>query len=120
MKNKNKIASYIGTTSRIGLIIYAFFITIFSLLSGAEGGLSGLVANAPNTIPWLLVLIILIATWKFDLVAGIIFILMGIVSLTFFDVVDSPIALFIVSFPISFFGVLLFINHFLKTSEENK
>lgn len=53
----------------------------FALLSGAEqygGGIIGILKNIPNTWPWFMLFILSYIAWKWELVGGIIMLIVGL------------------------------------------
>ena len=88
-------------TARIILLIVTTFWFVFALLSGAEqygGGLKGIIMNSPNAIPWVVLYLFNLLTWKFERIGGI-FIIISALFMTFaFDVLEGnwAVLLFIV------------------------
>ena len=96
--------------ARVLLTLIALFFFTFSLLSGAElygGGISGIVQNSPNALPWLLLLILAGATWKWEKASGIIVILFGLFTLIAFNAWNEPLVLFAISLPLIILGGIL-------------
>ena len=86
--NKLKLANLFRNIARYVLLILAILIFIFALLSGAEPdeGISGIIRNSPNALPWAILLIIVWIVWKRELLGGIIIILFGIAGAIFFSI----------------------------------
>lgn len=74
--------------SFLGLCALTVFWAIFALLSGAEeagGGLYGLIRNAPNAAPWIALIAVLVISYLFPVVGGVVFVTAGLLSLGFFE-----------------------------------
>ncbi len=92
------------------LTLIALFFFVFALLSGAEeygGGMSGIIHNSPNALPWLLLLILAGATWKWEKASGIIVVLFGFFTLIAFNAWHEPFVLFAISLPLLVLGGIL-------------
>ncbi len=80
----------------IGILLF-----VFALFLGAEeygGGLQGIIMNSPHAIPWVALLVIVFIAWKWELVGGILMIILGIFAYWFvsFRGNDFNVALFII------------------------
>jgi hypothetical protein len=105
-----RIIHILRHTARVFLILIALFFFVFALLSGAEeygSGMWGIVQNSPNALPWLLLLILAGATWKWEKASGIIIILFGLFTLIAFDAFEEPFVLFVISLPLIILGGVL-------------
>lgn len=81
------IARY--TSLSLGLLVF-----VFALISGSEeygGGIEGIIQNSPNALPWLLFLLVVIVAWKWEVVGGVVIVILG---LTFLYVFNFPAAHF--------------------------
>ncbi|MBU0471680.1 MAG: hypothetical protein KKF89_02760 [Nanoarchaeota archaeon] len=94
--NKN-IFNRIG---RILLIIIILFFTLFSLDAGSFLGW------IIHMIPSFLLIIILLISWKWNFVGGIILILVGLLTIFFFDTYKSIISLLIITIPMIICGTI--------------
>ncbi len=111
MKNNNT-AKILRTIARTLLLIVACFWFIFALLSDAEeygGGISGIVQNSPNALPWLLLFVIVYIAWKWELVGGILVGAFGIATLFAFDTYEQLITLLTISAPLIIISILLIV-----------
>ncbi|MBD3247719.1 hypothetical protein GF382_00320 [Candidatus Falkowbacteria bacterium] len=107
-----KIAKRLRSIARTVLFILALSALVFSLFSGIEeagGGISGLINNGPNALPWLILFIFVFVAWKWELLGGFLIVAMGVFSIFFFDTFnrDSWPILFIVSLPLLLSGGFL-------------
>ena len=87
-KSKEKLAKYLRNTARYTLLILSLLIFVFALLSGSEkygGGIGGIIKNSPNALPWLILLLLILIAWKWELVGGIIITGLGIAMVYFFN-----------------------------------
>lgn len=100
MKNTRKI---IHTT----LFVLTALIFLFSLFSGAEPRIQGLLINIPNTLPWLLLFLINIIAKYNEIIGGIILIALAIFLFDFFNIVSRNgwVTFFIILFPILILGI---------------
>lgn len=123
-KSKEKLAKYLRNTARYILLVLGILVFIFALLSGSEdygGGISGIIKNSPNALPWLILLIIIFIAWKWELVGGIIITLIGIVMLYFFNFRGPNFFLvtFILTLVIVILGSFFIISWYLTKSIVN-
>ena len=83
-----KVANIFRLIARYPLLIIGILVFFFALLSGSEGyggGIMGIIKNSPNAIPWAILLIIVLVAWKWELIGGIIIVLLGIAMFYFFN-----------------------------------
>jgi len=91
-KRGNVTAVILRNIARYTLLVFGVLIFIFALFSGAEeygNGIKGILKNSPNAIPWLILLVLVFVSWKWELVGGIIITLLGVVALGFFVIFSS-------------------------------
>jgi len=50
------------------------------------GGIKEILKNSPNALPWLILVILVIIAWKWELVGGILITLLGLFALGFFGI----------------------------------
>ena len=112
--NKSKLSIRIKNTSLVVLAIFGLLAFIFALLSGAEtdgSGISGIITNSPNTLPWAALLILAYIGWRWPLIGGICITLLGFGLLYFFGIFDDTpdiIPLIVGLIPVLFGGLLIF------------
>ena len=85
---KLKTANILRNIARYTLLILGILVFIFALLSGSEdygGGISGIIKNSPNALPWLVLLVLIFVAWKWELVGGIIITALGLAMMYFFN-----------------------------------
>jgi len=102
--NWNKVLFW---TPRILAILYILFIGIFSLDSEGTGIIIEL-------LPAVLLIVILIFTWRKPISGGVIFLILGILFTLFFDTTRTVLTFFLISFPPILIGVLLLLSKILK------
>lgn len=75
-----KVNKFVFWTPRILVILFIFFLALFSLdvFEGDYGFLGTILGLFMHNLPSLILLVILIISWKHDLVGGIIFMTLGI------------------------------------------
>jgi hypothetical protein len=81
-------ANILRNIARYTLLVLGILVFIFALLSGSEklgGGITGIIKNSPNAIPWVLLLVLIFVAWKWELIGGIIITLLGLFLLYFFN-----------------------------------
>ena len=86
MEKDKKIQT--ANIARYSLLCLSVLVFIFALLSGSEdygGGLSGIIQNSPNALPWLLLLALTFIAWKWELIGGIIITVIGLYMVYFFN-----------------------------------
>ena len=88
MKGDIKLANVFRNTARYSLLILGILVSVFALISGSEdfgGGISGVVKNSPNALPWLLLLLMLWLAWKHELLGGLVISVSGVVLVIYFN-----------------------------------
>lgn len=99
---------------------------VFALVSGAEayeGGFNAILRNSPNTIPWLIPLLLSIYAWKRKLLGGVLLILFGAFATYYFNFTGQNFFLstFILCLSIILFGLIISVTelYLTKASSEN-
>jgi len=106
---QNSILQFKIIARTLMLIISGFWFG-FALLSGAEtfgGGLRGILRNSPNALPWFFLLVFTFLYWYYEIISAILIILIGLVTLFFFDAFQSLFVLLAISLPILILGSTL-------------
>ena len=114
---KIQIAKRICQFTRLSLLVFTIFWMLFALLSGAErigGGIRGVIYNAPNALPWFILLIFVLLTFKWEFIGGIAIILMGFFTLFFFNAPENHFILWMISIPIIIFGIIFLLSWHLS------
>ncbi len=100
---------------RILIILFIIFISLFALdVFGEYQGLELLVALFIHLLPAIVLIILLIVSWKYELVGGILLILIAIFALFFFNAKENPAAIPILILPVLIIAVLFLISHYSK------
>lgn len=110
-KNMQKIEKrdWIFWVPRILSIIFILFLALFSLdvFDGSYGFWGTILALFMHNIPSLLLLVVLIISWKYEIVGGIVFILAGLLYCVISVVrvvVSSPSELFMLAWALQIAG----------------
>lgn len=106
--NKIQIANILRNIARYSLLTISILVFIFALLSGSEdygGGISGIIQNSPNALPWLLLLVLTFIAWKWELIGGIIITVIGLYMVYFFNFEGQNF--FVITFIITLLIVIL-------------
>lgn len=115
-EGRHKTAHIIRRFARIVLLLLGTLLFIFALLSGADrlgGGIKGIIANAPNALPWLFLLIAVFIAFKWELIGGLLILIMGIFTIFFFNAIMNLFVLLLISIPLIVCGKLLLIAWYL-------
>ncbi|MDZ7844446.1 MAG: hypothetical protein U5K99_06565 [Anaerolineales bacterium] len=121
-KKKYTQTLQVKKVSRSILMILAAFWFGFSLFSGAEsfgGGWRGLLANSPNALPWLALLIFVYFSWTYEIISGALITAEGIFTLFFFDAFNSLFVLLTISLPILLLGFSLLVTGYLTRKPDD-
>jgi len=115
---KETTAFYLRNIARYFLLIVGILVFVFALLSGSEeygGGVTGIIKNSPNALPWLGLLVFLFIAWKWELIGGILITALGIFLMLFFNVLGGGFQwpAFIVSIVPVVFGLMFVLSWFL-------
>lgn len=83
-----KKANLFRNIARYTLLFIGVLAFLFALFSGAGdygGGVSGVLKNSPNALPWLTLLLLTFIAWKRELIGGLLIIFIGLVLMYFFN-----------------------------------
>ncbi|MCD6116220.1 hypothetical protein J7K93_04325 [bacterium] len=117
-----KTANILRNTARYFLLVLGILVFVFALFSGSEnngGGVSGIIKNSPNALPWFVLLVLIFLAWKQELVGGIIICLLGIAGMYFFNIQGQNFFLFtfILTLLIIILGSFFIISWYLRKRE---
>ncbi len=118
-----KTANWFRNIARYAMLIIGVLIFVFALLSGAEeygGGLRGIIKNSLNALPWIALMVIVFVAWKWELVGGVLIILVGIFAYWFMSFRGNNInvAPFIIFLLIILMGEFFLISWYLRRKNE--
>lgn len=120
-----KISKFVFWTPRILAIVFILFLAMFSLdvFDSNYGFWGTIIALIIHNTPSIILLAILLISWKYEIVGGIAFILAGLlyIYLTIFSIVgENTFEWYMLSYsliiagPAFFVGILFLINWFKK------
>ena len=117
---KKKISKFIYWTPRILSIIFILFLMLFSLdIFDMKLGFWGTIVGLfMHNLPALILLVVLLISWKYEIVGGIAFILAGLLYIIL--LMKNPFEWYMLSWAIQIagiaflIGILFFINWFRK------
>ena len=98
---------------RIIIGIFSVFIFVLALFSGVDED-TNVLSNLPNTLPWLLLFGLVWFAWNYERAGGLLLLVFGGLSVSFFETWVSLITFGIVSFPILLAGALFLLNYYLN------
>jgi len=112
-------ANILRNIAKYTLLLFGVLVFIFALLSGAEsygGGLQGIMKNSPNAVPWLVLLILVLVAWKWELAGGILITLSGLFLIYFFNFSGSDFwwSTFFLTLLIPLLGSLLLLSWYMR------
>ena len=123
-KKEKKVGKWLFWTPRILSIIFILFLALFSfdVFESCSGFLECALALFMHNLPSLLLLVVLIISWKHELVGAITFILAGTLYIVIMviNALTSPFEWYVLSYsfiiagPAFFIGILFFINWYKK------
>ena len=114
------LAQSLRYTARIALVILAMFWFVFALLSGSEqygGGLNRIIRNSPNALPWLLLFVLDYVEFRWELIGGILIILAGVLTVPFFNTLESLFLLLTVSLPLMVLGGFFTLSWYITNKQ---
>jgi len=121
MNNKQlKTADALRGVARFGLLSIGILVFAFALVSGSEtygGGVSGILQNAPNALPWAALLLLTGLAWKWERIGGAAVTLFGIGLVVFFNFTGHNffVSTFILTMLVVVLGVLFLLSSYLRT-----
>jgi hypothetical protein len=106
-------------TARILLFTITTLVFVFALLSGSEGyrgGFWGIIKNAPNALPWILLFALNYLVWKKELIGGVVLTLFGLFITYLFNFSGPNFwwSTFIMTSSITLLGVIFIYLHYEK------
>lgn len=118
-----KVANIFRFIARYPLLILGILVFLFALLSGSEGyggGIMGIIKNSPNAIPWAILLLIVLVAWKWELIGGIVIVLLGIAMFYFFNFRSPNFSLFpyFLTIIITILGSFFIISRLLRRNPD--
>ncbi|MGJ5620424.1 DUF7670 domain-containing protein [Sulfitobacter sp. MF3-043] len=116
---KSSLGRNLRYIARTVLCVVTLFWFGFAIFSGADGGVENLFSNLPNTLPWLGLLVVNFIAFRWDLLGGVFVLVVGIVSVFFFNAWSSPVVLFGVSLPVIIAGAALIACNRLDPPDHN-
>src|SRR3989344_1703824 len=121
---KKRVSKFVYWAPRILSIIFILFLTLFSLdvFDSASGFSEILIGLLMHNISVLILIVVLIIAWKYELVGGVVFILAGILYIVFIlsNIISTGFEWYYLLWAvqisgISFFiGILFLVNWFRK------
>ena len=119
ISSRKKTANILRNTARYSLLVITLLVLVFALLSGSEdygGGITGVIKNSPNALPWLLLLLLVLVAWKRELIGGIIITAAGLYAVYFFNFSGPNFFLvtFILTLLITLLGAAFVVSWYLR------
>ena len=112
-----KLAAALHLIARYTSLILSSLVFMFALLSGAENGagLSGIIHNSPDALPWLSLLVVVFIAWRWEVAGGILIITLGVTVLYVFNfpTADFTSTISILAFLIILIGTFFILSWFL-------
>lgn len=113
------LAKYLRGIARYTLLLVFGLVFIISLLSGSGdygGGIKGIIQNSPNALPWLIFLILLFVAWKWEIIGGVLIVLVGLVAMYYFNLREGEFLkfTFFMSLAIIIFGSFFICSWYLR------
>jgi len=114
---KNKLLYW---TPRILAILAILFMMMFSMDCFEMGGKDALICLVMHNIPALIIIIVLIIAWKWELIGGILFVVAFITAGIFFKSYSGNPASLIVISPFLLTGILFIIHYYFNRPQDVK
>ena len=111
------------TVARYTLLVFGILIFLFALVSGSEdygGGLRGILENSPNALPWLVLLLLVLVAWRWELTGGILITLLGLFLIYFFNIRGNNffVSTFILTLLVTILGSFFIVSWGLGLKKE--
>jgi hypothetical protein len=118
-----KTADLFRSVARYPLLILGILVFLFALLSGSEGyggGIMGIIKNSPNAIPWAILLILVLVAWKWELIGGILIVVLGIAMfyLLIWGTLFFSLFTFLLTIIITILGSFFIVSRLLRRNAE--
>ena len=114
--NWNKIIYWLP---RIIVILFICFISLFALdVFGEFSGFEILVALFMHLVPSFILIILLIISWKYELVGGILFLVLGVVFTFWFDLYENLVSFLLIGLPVYVVGILFLFSFKLNKKKK--
>lgn len=105
------------------LVIVSSFWFVFSLLSGAQKhgqGIKAILMNSPNAMPWLLLAVLVLVAFKWEMAGGLLVAGIGVFTVFFFNAYKSAIVFFAIPVPLVIIGCFLIVSWYLENQSQQK
>ncbi len=115
----------IQKSAMIILLVFSLLIFVFALLSGSEsfgGGVPGIIKNSPNSLPWLVMLVLVFIAWRNPFFGGILITIAGAILTYYFNFRGGNFFLltFIICLLILFLGLVIWMSEsYLKALKKS-
>lgn len=83
-----RLATILKHSSRIVLLILSVGVLIFALISGSEslgGGIRGMLKNIPNTLPWAVLIVAVLSSYKWPKAGAVLALLVSLLLMYFLN-----------------------------------
>lgn len=114
-------ANVLRYIARVGMLVLGTLVFLFALVSGAEaygGGLYGVFRNAPNALPWALLLLLTALAWKRERLGGVAVTLFGMGLVIFFNLISYNFFMvtFIITTLVVVLGLFFVLSSYLRAT----
>jgi hypothetical protein len=83
-----RLANFFQTTARFGILVLGFTMVSIAIFSGAlRNGITiaNILSHLPDALPWFLLLFTLMLAWEYELIGGLIILVLGLGGLYYFQ-----------------------------------
>ncbi len=117
-----RLANFFQTTARFGMLVLGFTMVSVAIFSGAiRSGITiaNMLSHLPDALPWTLLLFTLILAWEYELVGGLVILVLGLGGLYYFQASSTGlISEVILMWAITSFGILFIMSWFIRQMYE--
>ncbi len=112
------LANFFQSIARYGILIIGFSMVSIAIFTGAINygiTIDNILRNLPDAIPWFLLLVTLFLAWDFELIGGLVMLILGLGGIFYMQASnDATMPQFTIMMAITIFAVCFIISWALR------
>lgn len=112
------LANFFQSIARYGILIIGFSMVSIAIFTGAINygiTIDNILRNLPDAIPWFLLLVTLFLAWDFELIGGLVMLILGLGGIFYMQASnDATLPQFTIMLAITIFSVFFIISWGLR------
>ncbi|MBN1651378.1 MAG: hypothetical protein JW857_08620 [Bacteroidales bacterium] len=112
------LANFFQSIARYGILIIGFGMVSIAIFTGAINygiTIDNILRNLPDAIPWFLLLVTLFLAWDFELIGGLVMLILGLGGIFYMQASnDATLPQFTIMLSITIFAVFFIVSWALR------